>query len=425
MPQDTLPVHLAYLTGEYPKVSHTFILREVEALRAQSVPILTCSIRRTPSGQHKGLAEKNSASNTFYVLAAARNPFTLLAAQRAALANPRRYFQALILAFKTRSPGLRALLWQMFYFVEACILAHKLKQENVTHLHNHFAGASATVAMLTSALSGIPFSYTLHGPADLFEAQRWRLDAKTARARFVACISHFCRSQAMLFSDPAHWHKLRIIHCGVDPEVYDRETALRAADAPMHFIFVGRLAAVKGLRVLMEAFEIARQRVPDLKLTLVGDGPERDALEKAAAPYGDAIQFTGYQSQAEVAQLLTEADAFVLPSFAEGVPVVLMEALASAKPVIATQVAGVPELISDGVNGFLVPPGDSETLAARMVDLAQDANLCQQMGETGRKKVVRDFNIRTEAARLLALFLEISEKGGVPARPNPKTEINP
>ena len=404
MSQGDLPIRLAYLTGEYPAVSHTFILREVEALRALGTSVLTCSIRRTAPEHHQGPAEKAAAQNTFYVLKAARNPLTLIRAQLAAFASPGRYLKTLKLALQTKSPGLKALLWQIFYVVEATILARQLKQKNISHLHNHFAGPSATVAMLTSELSGIPFSYTLHGPADLFEARRWRLDIKTSRADFVACISHFCRSQAMLFSDPKHWHKLHIIHCGVIPTVYDGKKTSRDPAAAPRFVFVGRLAAVKGLRVLMDAFEIARRTVPDFHLTLVGDGAERAALEAVAAPYGQAICFTGYQSQSEVAQTLAEADAFVLPSFAEGVPVVLMEAMASSKPVIATQVAGVPELVEDGINGYLVPPGDAETLAQRMIDLAHDADLRQRMGTAGKKKVRLAFNIETEAARLYSLF---------------------
>ena len=418
MPEDTSPLRLAYLTGEYPAVSHTFILREVEALREAGASVMTCSIRQTPAEQHPGPAEKDAAASTFYVLAAARNPVTLIRAQLSALAQPRRYFSALKLAFSTRSPGLKALIWQLFYFVEATVLAHKLHQERITHLHNHFADSSATVAMLTSALSGIPFSYTLHGPAELFEPRHWRLEEKTARASFVACISYFCRSQAMYFSDPVHWHKLRIIHCGVLPELYAAAQQQDLSDTDdIHCVFVGRLAAIKGLRVLMDAFEQARVQIPGLRLTLVGDGVDRAALEERAAPWEGAVQFTGYQSQPQVAEILQTADIFVLPSFAEGVPVVLMEAMASARPVISSQVAGIPELVEDGVSGYLVPPGDADSLATRMIALAKDPALRQHMGAAGQQKVAQEFNIQLEAARLLALF---EGRGGTAPRPNPQ-----
>jgi glycosyltransferase involved in cell wall biosynthesis len=158
--------------------------------------------------------------------------------------------------------------------------------------------------------------------------------------------------------------------------------------------------------VLLDAFGKARETQPGLQLTLVGDGDDRAHLERLAAPFGEAVQFAGYQSQAGVADALASADIFVLPSFAEGLPVVLMEAMASGKPVISSLVAGIPELVEDGVNGYLVPPGDAETLAARIAELATDPGRRAEMGARGREKVSRDFDAGTEAARIARLFLE-------------------
>ena len=416
---DSAAVKIAYLTGEYPAVSHTFILREIEALRALGADVITCSIRRTPPSQQPGPAEKAAAASTFYVLAAARNPLTLLGAQLAALAAPGRYFSALALAWRTSAPGLKALLWQMFYFAEAAVLARHLAAQGVTHLHNHFGNSSANVALLTSALSGIPFSYTLHGPAEFYEPRRWRLDEKTRHARFVSCISHFCRSQAMYFSDPADWHKLRIIHCGVIPALYERRATdahATPAKAGTHFVFVGRVVAVKGLRVLLEAVAQARKAVPDMHLTLVGDGDDRTMLEAEAKAAGlqDTVTFTGYKAQSEVAAILETADVFVLPSFAEGLPVALMEALASETPVIATRVAGVAELVEEGLHGYLVSPGDSDGLAAKMIEMAQDPDARARMGAAGRAKVAREFDVAHEAALLRELFYG---RGGDAPRP--------
>ena len=392
---------IAYLTGEYPAVSHTFILREVEALRELGLEVETCSIRQTDPKHHRGPSEKDAAASTFYVLRAAKNPLTLLKAKLSHMKNPGQFFRAFMLAMKTGSPGIKGRLYQFFYFTEAMVLAHHLKAQGVTHLHNHFADSSASVSMLTAELAGIDYSFTLHGPADLFEAPRWRLDEKTKRAKFVACISHFARSQLMLFSDPADWHKLKIIHCGVLPELY--ESADRDGDG-CHLVFVGRLAAVKGLRVLLDAFGRVAGDHPGLKLTLVGDGDDREALEALAKPLGEAVRFTGYLSQSEVAETLATADALVLPSFAEGVPVVLMEAMASGRPVVATRVAGVSELVEDGISGFLAPPGDAETLANRISNLAADPDLRKRMGAAGRETVLAEFDIRKEAARIAGLF---------------------
>jgi glycosyltransferase involved in cell wall biosynthesis len=404
---------VAYLTGEYPAVSHTFILREVLALRQLGVEVKTASVRRTGPEHHRGEAEKEAARTTFYLLAAARSPATLLGAQIAALSHPKRYFATLARAWALRAPGLRAALYQLFYFVEATILARWLKANGIGHLHNHFAGPSASVSMLAARLAEIPYSFTLHGPADLAEPARWKLGEKIAEARFVACISHYARSQAMLLSDPAHWEKLKIVHCGVEPDLYERDRV--ATDDPrLHLVFVGRLAPVKGLRVLIEALKTHGGR--DVRLTIVGDGTERGALEALAASLGNMVRFTGYLSQDEVADLLATADAFALPSFAEGVPVVLMEALAAGLPVIATRITGVPELVEDGVAGFLVSPGDAHALADAIGRLAALPDRGRGMGAAGRARVQAEFDIAREAARLATLF---AGESGDDLRPAP------
>lgn len=393
---------VAYIAGEYPLVSLTFIQREIEALRGHGVQVVTCSMRRTPTSQHKGPAEKEAAATTFYVLDALKKPTTFLAAQKQMFTRTGAYFSALKLAWKTRSPGVKSALYQMIYFAEATVLARHLEANSITHMHNHFTTGSATVAMLTSTLTGIPYSFMLHGPADLFEPFRWRLDEKTARAKFVATISHFARSQLMFFSDPAHWDKIHIIHCGVDPDRYVNDGTARK-DGKLRALFVGRFAPVKGLRLLIEAMLALKDDLPELELVLVGNGEDRKMIEDAARPLGDRVRFTGYLSQDEVAAEMKAADFFVLPSFAEGVPVVLMEAFASGKPVIATNVAGVSELVENGTSGYLVPPGDVESLASAMRTLAEVPDRAV-LGARGREKVLDAFDITTEAARLATLL---------------------
>ena len=282
------------------------------------------------------------------------------------------------------------------------MLADHMQRHGVRHLHNHIAKASCTVAMLASELSGIPYSFTLHGPDIFFAPDHWRLDEKIARARFVACISEFCRAQAMIFSDRALWDKLHIVHCGIDPARYDPAPR----QGPPHLTFVGRLAAVKGVPVLLEALSFLKGELPRLRVTLIGDGPERARLEQDAADLGlrDVVDFAGYRSQSEVARALKVTDALVLPSFAEGVPVVLMEAMAAGRPVITTGVAGVSELVEHGKSGFLVPPGDAQRLAQAIRAVLADPDRRIEMGRTGRTRVVEDFDIGKEAAWLGRLF---------------------
>ena len=415
MTKDAVAGPIAYLTGDYPKVSHTFILREVESLRRAGLEVVTCSIRKPAEAEFKGEEELRARRETFYVIAAARNPLRLLGAHAKMLArSPGRWISTLLLALRTRPPGFKALLWQLFYFAEAGVLADHLQARKVRHLHNHFGNSSCSVAMLAAGLSGIPFSFTEHGPAIFFEVDRWALGEKIARARFVVAISYFCRSQLMLFSDPAHWDKITIVHCGVDPAAYGR----RPREAfGKRVIFVGRLDPVKGAPLLVEAMAQVLAQHPDARLTLVGDGPARALAEAKAKSLGIAnrVTFAGFQSQGAVATLLEESDMLVLPSFAEGVPVVLMEAMASRLPVIASRVAGVQELVDDGVSGFAVPPGDVATLANRIGQLMADPALAARMGQAGRATVEQEFTIADEGAWLAEVF----RNGGAGGRLRP------
>lgn len=402
---------VAYVTGEYPKVSHTFIQREVEGLRALGVEVITCTVRRPPEKSVVGPGQVAEAARTFGILEAAKHPARLIAAHLRMLRRaPGRWFAALRLAWAIRPPGAKALLWQMFYFLEAGVLSDHLLARSVTHMHNHFGDASGSLTLIASEMSGIPFSIMLHGPTIFFETHWWRLDVKLARAAFIACISHFCRSQAMLFSDEADWHKLRIVHCGVVPAAYG--TTPRGPFTG-HVAFVGRLDAVKGVPLLLEAFATVRARHPDARLTIAGDGPARARLEARTLALGlsGVVRFAGYLDEPAVARLLESADMLVLPSFAEGLPVVLMEAFASRIPVIATQVAGVPELVQDGISGFIVPPGDVDSLADRLDRLLSDPALCARMGQAGRARVEVEHDIAHEVAWLAQLFSAAEQAG--------------
>lgn len=393
-----MDLRIAYLTGEYPRATDTFVQREVQALRLLGVEVQTFAVRRPDARHDVGAEQREEKGRTTYLLPP--SPALLVAAHAGAfLRAPLAYLRVLGLAWRLRSPGLVALAKQLAYFAEAGILAGHLRKRSIEHLHDHFADSSCTVALLAAELAGIPFSFTIHGPAIWFEPERWKVGEKVAHARFVACISRFCRSQTMIFAAPRHWDRLRIVHCGVAPEEYEvrvhRDPARRIA-------FVGRLAEVKGVTVLLDAF--ASLDRSDVELVLVGDGHLRSELEARAAELGVAerVRFTGYLSQAEVRGILADTDVFCLPSFAEGVPVVLMEALACGVPVVATRVAGVAELVEDGGSGILVHPGDPEPLARALQTVLADRDLRARMGAAGRQRVEREFDVAREAAKLLS-----------------------
>jgi len=393
---------IAYLTGEYPRATDTFIQREVAALREQGVEVHTFSVRHTSAEQIVGHEQERERAETFYLL-----PVSPLTAAREHLAllwrSPARYLRALRLAWSTRQPGVRGHLYQVFYFSEAGLLAGELLRRKIGHLHNHFANSSCSVSMFAAELSGLTFSFTIHGPAIFFEPRRWRIDEKIRRALFVSCISHYCRSQAMVFAPVDCWERLHIVHCGVDPSLYQ---VASHEGRGRRLLFVGRLAAAKGLSILMQSVASLGSRYADLILTVVGDGPDRSALEEQAERLGvrRKMRFLGYRSQAEVREEMGRTDVFVLPSFAEGVPVVLMEALATGIPVVATKVAGVAELVEDGVNGYLVSPGDPRPLEESVARLLEDAALRTRFGAAGRVKVEKEFDVRREAARLRGIL---------------------
>jgi colanic acid/amylovoran biosynthesis glycosyltransferase len=407
-------MRIAYLTGEYLRPTHTFIQREVKTLRSYGLEMHTFSVRPTAPQELVSPEQRAEQAQTFNILPI--RPFAILKAHTSLLLGmPTRYLQVLKLAWQSQSPGIKALLYQLFYFIEAGVLAQELQSRHIDHLHNHFADSSCTVSMLAASLAGIPFSFTLHGPYIFFEPYRWKLDLKIQQALFVICISHYCRSQAMLFSDPAEWNKLHIIHCGID---LDRYQPVTHQSGQKRLLYVGRLSAAKGVPILLQAIAAVTVQHPDLQLTIVGDGPDRQSLELQASQLGISanLKFVGYQSQDAVCGYLQACDIFVLPSFAEGLPVVLMEAMATGIPVITTAIAAISELVEDSINGYLVPPGAVEPLAQRLDQLLSDAQLRQTFGQAGRIKVEQSFNLHREVDALkqimgVALAKSSSGKG--------------
>ena len=409
-----MSLRVAYMTGQYPRATDTFIQREVAALRRRGAHVETFAVRRPASNELVSAEQQAERDNTYYLLPG--RPLAFLKAHLGLLAqSPRRYLFALRLAMRTRPPGLKALLWQLAYFAEAGLVASRMKAHDLPHLHNHFSDSSCSVAMLAAELGGLSFSFTMHGPGEFFEPQRWRLDEKVRRARLVCCISHFCRSQAMIFAPPDTWDRMNIVHCGIDPADYRPR---HHAGIGRRVLFVGRLAAAKGLPILLDAIAALRREMPSIELTLAGDGPDRQRLEDQAARLGSAenLRFLGPGSQAKVRELLAQSDVFALASFAEGVPVVLMEAMAACVPVIATRIAGIPELVDDGACGLLVTPGDARALASAIVRLLSDPALRNRLGEAGREKVAGGFNLTTESEQLCEILTASVEGRMIDAR---------
>src|SRR5438132_2960623 len=397
-------MQLGYLTSQYGGPSDTFIRQEVRQMRTLGHTVRTFSIRRPGLGQAVNDAVRAEQANTDYILEA--GPLRLaLAVLACALRHPARLARAVALAWKARAPGLKALLWQLAYLVEASYLARRISSLGIEHVHNHIGMNSSTVCMLAAVLSDVSWSMTVHGPHDLVEPMRWALPLKLESSAFTVFVGEFGRSQGMRLAPRPVWRKLRVVRCGVDETFLDRgPTPVPQAS---RLVFVGRFYPEKGVVILVEAAAKLKREHLRVELILIGDGPSRAEIEQAIARHGlaDEVKLLGWQGSERIREEILGSRALVLPSYAEGLPIVLMEALALHRPVVSTQVAGIPELVQPGISGFLVPPGSPDDLAEaiRAVMLAS----IEQLGEMGRRgaaRVAQRHDARTNARQLEALF---------------------
>ncbi|HMJ03151.1 MAG TPA: glycosyltransferase family 4 protein [Conexibacter sp.] len=404
-------MRIAYLVGRYPAVSHTFILREVEELRRLGVDVRTISIHATAEAKLLSDADRREHASTFAVLPT--SALRLLAAHLLALlTGPAAYLSTLALALRTSPPGLRNRLWRLFYFGEAMIVRRHCRAIEATHLHAQFADTATDVAMLVAHYErarGRDFTWSLavHGPVEFYNVEQYALREKLARARFAVAISDFGRSQLMTLAERERWDDIHVVHCGVDPSVYVPPEPPRVERDEAVILTVGRLVAKKGLPILLEALRDLRERGLAVRLVVVGDGPSRTDFEAAARRLGvaDHVEFAGSVGQDEIRERYAAADVFCLASFAEGIPVVLMEAMAMELPVVSTTVMGIPELISDGIHGRLVPPGRADRLADALAELIADPQRRAAMGRAGREQVTAEFDVRESARHLQRAFV--------------------
>ncbi len=399
------PPRIAYLVSQYPALTHTFILREILALRSLGFEIDVIAIRgdhRPPESvtEHERLEH----SRTVAVLPIGFD--FVLAHLYTLLRYPSGYLAGLWLALKLGS-GFRSSCFHLIYFLEAVVAGHIAVRRGHGYIHTHF---SSTVGLLAARVFGLRLSITIHGPDEFRNVIGFRMREKVAAACLVCTISQFARSQIMQAVDPRDWHKIRVCRLGVDTSLFVPVAApgLPPVDGAARLISVGRLAPVKGLRILISACALAISRGVNLQLRLVGGGDDLAALRAHAADCGmrEQIVFEGPRNQDEVISLFRQSQIFVMSSFAEGVPVSLMEAMAMELPCAATWVNGIPELITSGEEGILTAPSDVVALASVIERLVADAGLRQRLGQEGRRKVLRDFNLQTNTEALAALFRE-------------------
>jgi colanic acid/amylovoran biosynthesis glycosyltransferase len=394
---------IAYLVNQYPKVSHSFVRREVVAVETCGMKVARFSIRSCESELVDG-ADKLEQELTKVILGVGVKGL-VLALLRVALTKPAKFLEALQLTFKVGWHSDRGIILHLAYLAEACVLLNLFAEQAIAHVHAHFGTNSTTVAMLCRVLGGPTYSFTVHGPEEFDKATLLALEEKIKRSHFVAAVSSFGKSQIFRWCDRTFWSKIHVIHCGVDAAFLAHPHV--PIPATPRLVCIGRLSEQKGHLLLLEAANLLAVEGLDFKLVFVGDGPLRSDIEKQIAQFNlqKHIEITGWASSDQVREQLLASRAMVLPSFAEGLPVVIMEALALNRPVISTYVAGIPELVEPGVCGWLVPPGSAETLAIAMrAALEAPLEQLEEMGKAGAERVAQQHNVDLEAKKLVALF---------------------
>ncbi len=401
-------LRVAYLINQYPKVSHSFIRREILALERQGLAIKRFALRGW-EGDLVDAEDFIERDGTRYILQ--RGVLGLLrSVLEMKLTSPIRYLKALALAFRMSRRADRPLPYHLIYLAEACRLALWLRRDGVTHLHAHFGTNSAEVAMLASELSGIPYSLMIHGSEEFDKPEFIGLSEKLRRATFVAAITSFCRSQLYRSLPYAQWGKVHIVACGLEPAFY--ENVDMSLPSRPRFVCVGRLCEQKGQQLLIEAAAILASKGIAFELVLAGDGEMRADVEALITKCNlqSHVRITGWISSDQVKQEILDARAMVMASFAEGLPVVLMEAMSLQRPILSTWIAGVPELVIDGENGWLYPPGSVEELASAMERcLSASDDELSRMGRLARARVLERHDIDREAAKLHSLFQQTAQ----------------
>ncbi len=395
---------IAYFINQYPKVSHSFIRREILALERQGFEVLRLALRGW-DGELVDEEDKQERILTRYVLKEGLLVL-VLAALRALINSPGRFFAALALAIRMGWRADRALPYHVVYLAEACRILPWLKTFGAAHVNAHFGTNSAEIVMLANVLGGPPYSFTVHGPEEFDKPEFLGIGEKIRRAAFVVAISSYGRSQLYRWVEQAHWPKIKVVHCGLETSFHD--VAPVPPPAAPRLVCVGRLCEQKGQLLLIEAAARLVAKGIQLELVLAGDGEMRKEVEALIAKYGleKQVRITGWISSEQVREEILAARGLVLPSFAEGLPVVIMEAMALRRPVLTTYVAGMPELVIHGENGWLFPAGDVDALAAAIEHfLSISAGALRVMGAAAHARVLERHSIDTEAAKLAKLFV--------------------
>lgn len=398
---------VCYLINQYPKISHTFIRREIQAVEQLGVRVFRVAVRGWDAEIVDG-DDRLERDKTTFILSGGLSGL-IAASLRVGVRRPRRVLRALgtalVMGFRSTRP-----LVNLVYLMEACVLVGMLERKGIRHIHAHFGTNSTDVAMLACIIADLTFSFTVHGQEEFDRPQALSLRQKVAAARHVVCISTYGRAQLYRWSDRRDWPKISVVHCGIDDTLADDPASPPGASRTI--LCVARLSPEKGHFLLVDAAERLRRERSDFRIVFAGDGDLRGEIQTRidAAGLSDIITITGWIDGDEVRRQLFAARALIVPSFLEGLPVVIMEAMAASRPVLTTWVAGIPELVRQGEEGILFPPGSVDAIIDALracLNLPDDRLLA--MGRSGRARVMERHSVREGAQRMVRIFEERPE----------------
>ena len=393
---------IAYLMNTYPMTSTTFIRREIEALERLGVEVSRFAVRQWEQ-QLVDPLDRAELRRTHYLMSG--NIFALLLSVfQDIFQNTSGLLRGLAATMRLAQRAGGGWIRHSAYLLQAVYFRRSAARAGIVHVHAHFATNATTVALLSHVMGGPAYSFTMHGPDEFDETSRLSLDVKLAQSAFAIAISHYCRSQMLRFGGSEHAAKIKIVHCAVAAAEFIPAGLIEPGNQTL--VCVGRLCRQKAQTMLPQIVRDLIAEFPNLKVILIGDGETRTEIENAIAAETVAAHFElrGWQSNEDVRAAIKEARALILPSFAEGLPIVIMEAFALGRPVVSTYIAGIPELV-DPECGWLVPAGSKRHLRTALRDvLIATPEALGRKGAEGRRRILADFEPDQQARRLLSMI---------------------
>jgi len=400
---NSLSPRVAILVSEFPKLTETFVLYEALELKKLGFRVAIYPLRKTSEKVRHAEAHENHIR----VINFGWLDISVFKANvRWILSQPSRYFGTWWRVIFANRKCRKYVTGAILFYPKAVAMADRARSMGIEHVHAHFASHPAMAAWVIHQLTGLSYSFTAHG-TDLHVHQDM-LKQKAENAAFAVTISHYNRTFISGQCGEQIAQKFNVIHCGVDPSIFTSRPGSSQSTQPLRIVSVASLRRVKGHRYLLYACaELARRGI-DFQCRLIGDGGQKHALRAQIKTLHleNRVTLEGPQPRDEIIRILGDSDVFVLTSIQtssgsrEGIPVSLMEAMACGLPVVASRLSGIPELVEDGVSGYLVTPGNPRSIAKALVVLAADSQMRIRMGRSGRRMVMKQFNLTANAATL-------------------------